>query len=91
MYHLVCVGHRGWPLKPLQEGIFYEVSWSGMVSIDPTVNILRKLFPLLDRDASLLYSYVPLFVYVLANENKGLGLSMIPSRLHLVLREQAIG
>jgi hypothetical protein len=57
------------------------------VSIDSAVIILQKLLSLLDYDASLLYPYVPFFVQVFANEDKGFDSSIKPLCLYLVFGE----
>lgn len=76
-----------WANRTLAKGTTDGASWGGMMSTRSTVNVLQKLLPLIGREVPMLYSYMPLFVQVFAKEVKGLGPSMEPLRLHLILEE----
>jgi hypothetical protein len=47
------VGHRGWPVETLSEGIPHEGSRRCMVAASPLVYFLQQLLSLGDRYASL--------------------------------------
>jgi hypothetical protein len=47
------VGHRGWPVETLSEGIPHEGSMCCMVAASPRVYFLQQLLSLGDRYASL--------------------------------------
>ena len=52
-HDLLGVGYSGGPVEAVSERISNQGSRHGMVTTDPTVDIIQQMLPLFDGDAAL--------------------------------------
>ena len=80
------IGHRGWPVETLSEGIPRKGSRSCMVAASPRVYFLQQFLSLGDRYASLKDARGAAVVELLliAQQDERLGASRYPPSLDLV-------
>ena len=86
-YDLLGVGYRGRIVEALSECISDQGSRCGMMSTDPTMNVLQQLPSLFDGNATLQDPSVASLVELPLDNDERLGSACDPSGLCLVRRE----
>ena len=83
-YDLLGVGYRGGPIEALLECVSNQGPRRGMVTTDPTVDVVQQKFSLFARDTELQDPGVAPFVEFAFYKNEGLGAMHESSSFHLV-------
>ena len=85
-YDLLGVGYYSGPVEALSECISNQGPRRGMVTVDPTMDVVQQKFSLFARDTELQDPDVAPFVEFAFYKNEGLGAICKPSSFCLVHR-----